>query len=679
MMEPQPGVSSDGLAMNKSGEDFTASYSAEEFVVFKIEREEYALNIKNVREIVKLSDITKIPRSPEYILGITNLRGMVLPVIDSRKRFNLSEIERNENSRMIVIDFKDSLNGLLIDSVSEVLRVDTSKIEKPEKALEKELKSSQIKDYIRGVIKENEGKRIIQLLNLEEILKIEKGETEHKTSLERGTYTTTAEKAERKREEEQFVIFKVTNDEYGFHINAVREILRATILTKVPNTPEYVRGILTLRGKILPIFDFRKMMGNTSRESEYVSTVQKIKDSHILWLTEVKENLYGEKGIEKHLLEKECPINVLVESIDNTNITVKESLEELIDLHNLIHEKIPKLYQLAQKDAEDAKRYFEENIIPEESKLEEIFDRVKNNLVNTGENDRKILVLESGGLSAGILVDRVNEVRNIDKNLIDTSISGTNTTGMELRGIAKIDSGKRLIFLIDEKLLFEERDKNLIKKLKGEEEMSQQREETTGSVSETERFVTFTIDNEDYGINIMEVQEINRVSTITRVPKAPSFIDGVINLRGEVIPVIDIRKRFELTPKAIDERTRVIITDLSGKKTGLIVDRVNEVLGIPKSNIEPTPDIILSNAGSEFLQGVGKVDEGKRMILIINVDKILSAKEKKEFNEMETGGSPIKSKTEKKTPTKEQRDTTTAHSPITEKTTPKRRELKIEE
>ncbi len=653
--------------------------TVEEFVVFKIEREEYGLNIKNVREIVKLADITRIPRSPEYILGITNLRGMVLPVVDSRKRFNLPEIERNENSRMIVIDLKGSLNGLLIDSVSEVLRVDISAIEKPDETGGKDLKNLQTRDYISGVIKENEGKRIILLLNLEEVLKIERNKEEYRPSLEPTTATTQTK--EEKQEEEQFVIFRVANDEYGFHINAVREILRLTKITKVPNTPEYVRGILTLRSKILPVFDFRKILGSVSQDSEYASLVERVKDSHTKWLKEIGEILYRGKSIKKSLLERECPITLLTERIENTEIATREKTEELINLHTLIHEMAVKLYDLALSNTDKAKTYFEENVLPSESKLENIFDTLKNHLIDKGENDKKILVLESGELSAGILVDRVNEVRAIPKNLIDTTVSESGTMKRELSGIAKIDSGKRLIFLIDEKHLFAERDINLIKKLKGEEEMTQAEEKSTGT-SEIERFVTFSIDNEDYGINIMEVQEINRVSKITRVPKAPSFIEGVINLRGEVIPVIDIRKRFEIKTKPIDERTRVIITDLSGKKTGLIVDRVNEVMGIPKSSIEPTPDIILSSIGSEFLKGVGKVDDGKRMILIINVDKILSSEEKKEYREMDTKiSSPTPrasvSQTTQNRPDKTEEDTREAQpgeKPIT-----KRRELKIEE
>ncbi len=661
--------------------------NVEEFVIFKIGEEEYALYIKNVQEIVKLSDITKIPRSPHYLLGITNLRGNVLPVIDSRKRFSLRETKHADNLRMLVVDFKDTISGFLIDSVSEVLRIDARKVEKAGDVISEELKNSSIKNFIEGIIKEEDGKRIIFLLNLDSILKIETTRESNKFSL--GREITTEESTGKKLEEEQIVVFKVANDEYGFSINAVREILRVKKLTKVPNTPPYVKGILTLRGKILPIFDFREMIGIASQEEEFLSAINIVEKNHKKWLKELERALYDYEHINNTHLDNICDIRPLKENRDNLELSTKENIEEFIELHEKIHLNTSKLLELAGRDMGEAQYYYETEINNREKLLEQKLKEISSEIIQATNNEKKILVIELNSTTVGLLVDKVSEVINIPKELIDFSINESQSE-MELKGIVKIDDGRRLIFLIDGNLLFKESDKNLIRKLKGEEskalgdETMTENEKIEDTITHMERFVTFTIDNEEYGINIMQIQEINRVSKVTKVPRAPTFIEGVINLRGEVLPVIDIRKRFGIENKPIDERTRVIITDVSGKKTGLIVDKVNEVMGIPKTNIEPTPDIILSNARAEFLDGVGKVDEGKRMVLIINVNKILSAKEQNEFNTIDV--STVSAETNKTE--KPDKSTKAVKSYKTQQNTNKdeqnipknkRRELKIEE
>jgi len=165
-----------------------------------------------------------------------------------------------------------------------------------------------------------------------------------------------------------------------------------------------------------------------------------------------------------------------------------------------------------------------------------------------------------------------------------------------------------------------------------------QKKETTQKAQEMaeEQLVTFLLDKGEFGIPISQIQEIDRVSQITRVPKAPSFVEGVTNLRGEVIPVINTRKRFDMEVKPVDDRTRVIIVDLNGVKTGLLVDSVRENLNLPKKDIAPPPHAIESGVDSRFISGIGKVDNGKRMIVLLNVEKILSSQEQSVLSEMAT-------------------------------------------
>lgn len=114
------------------------------------------------------------------------------------------------------------------------------------------------------------------------------------------------------------------------------------------------------------------------------------------------------------------------------------------------------------------------------------------------------------------------------------------------------------------------------------------------------------------------------MTEVTRIPRAPYFIDGIVNLRGNVIPVLNLRKMFRMEEKEITNSTRIIIVDLDNKKTGIIVDEVSEVLRFEKSFIETPPDVLKNDECKEYIDGVGKLDKGKRMILILDLEKIMS-------------------------------------------------------
>lgn len=138
------------------------------------------------------------------------------------------------------------------------------------------------------------------------------------------------------------------------------------------------------------------------------------------------------------------------------------------------------------------------------------------------------------------------------------------------------------------------------------------------------QLVTFKIGEEEFGVDILKVQEIIRMMPITKVPNAPNFVEGVINLRGSVIPIIDMRKRFGMSANAHDAQTRITVMDLQGQVVGFVVDAVREVLRIKESTIEPPPAVV-SGIGSEYLKGVGKLDD--RLLILLDLDKLLSEAE----------------------------------------------------
>lgn len=139
------------------------------------------------------------------------------------------------------------------------------------------------------------------------------------------------------------------------------------------------------------------------------------------------------------------------------------------------------------------------------------------------------------------------------------------------------------------------------------------------------QLVIFGLAGEEFGMNISQVREIIRMQDITPMPKAPEFIKGVINLRGQIIAVMDLAHRFGLAETERTEKTRIVVTEVKENTVGLIVDEVPEVLRLSEDDIDPTPEMIESQIHSDFIRGVGKL--GDRLIIMLDANKILSAEE----------------------------------------------------
>ncbi len=146
------------------------------------------------------------------------------------------------------------------------------------------------------------------------------------------------------------------------------------------------------------------------------------------------------------------------------------------------------------------------------------------------------------------------------------------------------------------------------------------------------QLVTFKLGSEEFGVDILKVQEINRMMNITKIPNAPTFVEGVINLRGKIIPIVDLRKRLGFKDKAYDKSTRIIVVELDGLVLGFIVDSVSEVLRVPDNTVEPPPSMV-AGIESEYIEGVGKLDD--RLLILLELKKIFSSPEKKDIENIE--------------------------------------------
>jgi len=144
------------------------------------------------------------------------------------------------------------------------------------------------------------------------------------------------------------------------------------------------------------------------------------------------------------------------------------------------------------------------------------------------------------------------------------------------------------------------------------------------------KFLTFSLGSEDYGIEIIYVTEIINMQTITLVPELPDYVKGIINLRGKIIPVMDVRLRFKKPPAEYNDRTCTIVIDIVDISIGLIVDEVSDVLAITSENIVPPPSFKKGLNNNRYIQGIGKV--GNEVILLLDCKKLLSDDEIGDMN-----------------------------------------------
>ena len=258
------------------------------------------------------------------------------------------------------------------------------------------------------------------------------------------------------------------------------------------------------------------------------------------------------------------------------------------------------------------------------------------------DEQSRILVVSSGGpesASVGIVMDTVKEVLRINRALVDPVPSllavGSHGVGQsEFEAICRLDGGKRLVTILSARRMF--RDAALREEIAtttqdvdpGKQDMPEQseRSDATERADDEEQFVVFQLAGEEYGVPIEAVQEIVRVPPeLTRVPKVAPFMEGVVNLRGMVLPVVDQRRRFALEEAERNDRQRIMVLMIEGARTGFIVDQVLEVLKIARSTIEPAPT--LSDEQARLIRRVANLERQKRMILLLDAKTLLGAGE----------------------------------------------------
>ena len=472
-----------------------------ELVVFRVDEEEFALRIANVKEVIRIPSITKVPNAPQYITGLCSLRGELLPIIDSRKLFGLPDQELNESSRIIVADIHEKKVGLVTDKVSEVISVEEAAIQEPPSSI-----GQADGGAIDGILILNEGKRVVMILDAERIIKAgDFDETANRQCMSTENITASETKED---EEEQIVIFNIGTGEYAFSIDYVQEIIRQPDIMKVPNTANHIEGVFSLRNQLLSVINPGRLLGVNCRQ-------------------------------------------------------------------------------------------------PDESS--------------------RVVIINNGSFSYGVTVDKVSQVVPVKKELLKEGGRNAICSGTEfVKGIYNLNDGKRLVMLLEPSKLISLDDVKAVMDDVEQQKTVNERTMHTVEGNDNLECVVFKLDEEEYGIDINHVQEINRISDITHFPGAPVFIDGMVNLRGDMIPILNLRKLFAIHDSGYDNSSKFLVAEYGDKRIGILIDSVSEVLRISKEYLEEAPEALKGTEQDNYIDKIAKLNDGKRIVLIINLSALLS-------------------------------------------------------
>jgi purine-binding chemotaxis protein CheW len=475
----------------------------------------------------------------------------------------------------------------------------------------------------------------------------------------------------------QFVTFIAGNEVFAVNMAPVQEIIRVPECVRVPMAPPALDGLSNLRGKVLPIISLRRIFGFEEQEHDDATRALVIDIGQPLGF--VVDRVASVVGVEPSKIEGVESIRSTVNTELLSGI-IKDvgghAMIMVLDFAKLISQEFAEIAAVARNATRSgsaaAASEAEDEVISDELQLvsfdvagqeyaitiEDVQEIVqvpeqiihvphseahvlgvmtlRNRLLplvslrrmfslpNQDANEHsRIVVVSLGSASVGIVMDNVNEVLRVMKSEVDAMPALLAREGelADISEICRLDGGKRLVSIISAANLFNHSTvKEALKSvdnLRDDEQRDTSADHDDEVTDDDEQVVVFRLDKEEFGVPIESVQEIVRVpDELTHVPKAPPFVEGVINLRGAVLPVIDLRRRLGLTNLERSDRQRVMVFLIDGVRTGFIVDSVAEVLKIHKSAIEPAPTLSADQA--KLLARMANLEKQKRMVQLID-------------------------------------------------------------
>jgi purine-binding chemotaxis protein CheW len=473
----------------------------------------------------------------------------------------------------------------------------------------------------------------------------------------------------------QYVTFLIGGEAFAVDMAPVQEIIRVPDTVRVPLAPGCLEGLSNLRGRVLPIISLRRVFGFDDREHDDSTRAVVIDLGQPLGF--VVDRVASVIDVAQDRIESVDGIRGTVDSDLLTGILKDVGGYKMImvlDFGQLIERQFAEIQALASRGAAalggaDTAGVTDEDEDSDELQLvsfsvagqeyaidiagvQEIV-HVPEKIVHVPNADvhvlglmtlrerllplvslrslfglparehderSRVVVISLGGAAVGLMTDSVSEVLRVPNDLVDDMPPLLAREGdlSDIGRICRLDQGKRLVSILSVENMFKHTAvRDALRTVDDMQETTTVQSEDEQDHDTDEQVVVFHLAEGEFGVPIDAVQEIVRVSEdLTHVPKAPDFVEGVINLRGSVLPVIDQRKRLDLPSVERNDRQRIMVFLIRGQRTGFIVDAVTEVLKIPRNAIESSPR--LSGEQARLLGRVANLEKQKRMIQLID-------------------------------------------------------------
>jgi purine-binding chemotaxis protein CheW len=481
----------------------------------------------------------------------------------------------------------------------------------------------------------------------------------------------------------QYVTFIAGDEVFAVEMTPVQEIIRVPSVVRVPLSPPTLEGLANLRGKVLPIVSLRRALGFAEREPDDASRAVVIDLGQPLGF--VVDRVASVVGVDVSKIEGvegiRGTVNTdlltgLIKDIGGHAMVMILNFEKLIaqefsqiaaisrgqssvaaqgiakttadeegraidaELHLVSFDVAGQEYAIAIEDVQEIVQIPEQIVqVPHAQAHVLGVMTLRNRLLplvalrrmfaldeQDANEQSRIVVVAIGGASVGIVVDSVNEVLRVARRDVEAMPSMLARDGdmADITDICRLDKGQRLVSIISTDNLFRHSAiKEALTTVSANTDITPESKAAQDDTGDDEQVVVFRLGAEEFGVPIDSVQEIVRVpETLTHVPKAPASVEGVINLRGSVLPVVDLRRRLGLATIARNDGQRIVVFLIRGVRTGFIVDAVAEVLKVPRHAIEPAP--CLSAEQSTLLARMANLEKQKRMLQLIDPDHLLA-------------------------------------------------------
>lgn len=488
----------------------------------------------------------------------------------------------------------------------------------------------------------------------------------------------------------QFVTFHVGGEPMAFRLEQTAEIIRVPSLAQMPLGPASVLGLANLRGTVLPVVSVRRLLGfdgtpcdDANRIIVMSSTapvgfaVDRIDGLLTVPARSIDGGDTGSGSIDPGLVEG---VIKGAEGSDSIKLLAPKPLLQR-DFSNLIRPRVQSAGITAGALAAPAATLQAEllsfvtfdlgeqeyamplqgvrEIIPLPAHVSQVARaetavlgvvtlrdrllpivslRALLGMADAAQRDgHKVVVLSVGETLVGVVADRTRDILRVEAAAID-SAPALLTRGAgeaEITSICRLDGGKRLVAVLSPERLFRS---DLVKRIMADHapSIAAAAEERHEMASVEEQFVIFQLGAQEYAIAITAVAEIARMpGHLTRLPKAPTFVDGIINLRGSVVPIVDLRRRFGVPSQARSEGQRILVLSFAGGKTGFLVDGVSQVIKIASGDIHDAPE--LSAEQMRLIGRVANLDGQDRMILIVDPAQLLDQVETDVLEQFDRG------------------------------------------